>query len=152
MFLPYLTGVNPPDYFPDARGAFLGLELGHDRIDMAFAVHEGIAHLLRRNVDYLTPGAAEEIVSTGGGAASKFWNQLKADRCAVEILVPEEQEATCRGAAILALVAAGLLGSIDDARTMNRPPITRYTPSAMPERATRYELFETYLNRLYRNP
>ncbi|MGV8874528.1 MAG: FGGY-family carbohydrate kinase [Rhodococcus sp. (in: high G+C Gram-positive bacteria)] len=151
IFMPYLTGVNPPDFFPDAQGAFLGLKLGHDRIDMAFAVHEGISHLLRRNVDYMTLGVAQEIVSSGGGAASKFWNQLKADTCAVELLVPDEPEATCRGAAILALIAAGSLGSADDARTMNPPPITRYRPSASAERAERYELFESYLDRLYRN-
>ena len=58
IFLPYLTGVNPPDYFPDARGAFLDLDLAHGRIDLAYAVEEGVAHLLRRNVEYLTAGTA----------------------------------------------------------------------------------------------
>ena len=112
MFLPYLTGVNPPDYFPDARGAFLDLDLAHGRIDLAYAVEEGVAHLLRRNVDYLTAGPAREIISTGGGASSAFWNQLKADVCGIDVVVPDEREATCRGAAALALVAAGEIADL----------------------------------------
>jgi len=149
LFLPYLTGVNPPDYLPNARGAFLGLELGHDRIDMAFAVEEGVAHVLRRNLDYLAKEPAREIVSTGGGTASPFWNQLKSDACGIDLLVPDEEEATCRGAAALALVAAGVLGGLDDARELHQPRATRYRPSNKAERAARYAMFEDTLTRLY---
>lgn len=151
IFLPYLTGVNPPDFFPHARGAFLGLELGHDRFDLAYAVEEGIAHLLRRNVDSLAAGdtRVREIVSTGGGAASSFWNQLKADVCGVDVLVPREQEATCRGAAVLALVEEGVIHSIDDAASLSQPEVTRYQPSANATHPERYRAFEDYLERLY---
>ena len=153
IFLPYLTGINPPDYLPYARGAFLGLELGHDRIDMAYAVEEGVAHLLRRNVEYMAPGSLHEIVSTGGGSASPFWNQLKADVCGVDVIVPDEQEATCRGAAILALVTAGALDSADGAQALNQPATVRYRPShsraEVRVRDGRYRLFEDYLRRLF---
>ncbi|TQL55744.1 FGGY-family carbohydrate kinase [Subtercola boreus] len=148
IFLPYLTGINPPDFHPSARGAFLGLELGHDRIDLAYAVEEGIAHLLRRNVDYLG-GSVREIVSTGGGADSPFWSQLKADVCNVGVLVPDEREATCRGAAVLALVAAGELASLSDAAALSQPAVSRFRPSPSPEREARYRLFDDYLHRLY---
>jgi xylulokinase len=148
-FLPYLTGVNPPDHFAHARGAFLGLDLGHDRIDLAYAVEEGVAHLLRRNVDHLTPEPVQEIVSTGGGAWSPFWNQLKADVCGVEVVVPDEREATCRGAAVLALVAAGELGSLEDAADLDRPPAVRYRPHRSAEREARYRQFDDYLTRLF---
>jgi sugar (pentulose or hexulose) kinase len=95
IFLPYLTGVNPPDYSATAKGAFLGLDLQHDQADLAHAVEEGVAHLLRRNIEYLAPdGDVAEIVSTGGGAVSPYWSQLKADVCGVQVLVPREQEAT----------------------------------------------------------
>lgn len=149
IFLPYLTGVNPPDYFPDARGAFLGLALAHDRIDLAYAVEEGVAHLLRRNIDYLTPEPVREIVSTGGSASSAFWNQLKADVCGVEVLVPDEREATCRGAAALALVAAGELGGLEDAVRLNQPQTVCYRPHRSTARDARYRQFEEYLRRLF---
>lgn len=151
MFLPYLTGVNPPDYFAHARGAFLGLELGHDRIDLAYAVEEGVAHLLRRNVEYLTPGPVLEIVSTGGGASSPFWNQLKADVCGIEVLVPDEREATCRGAAVLSLVASGELEAIEDAAHLDQPATACYRPHPSDEREARYREFGDYLQRLFTN-
>jgi xylulokinase len=150
IFLPYLTGVNPPDYLACAQGAFLGIELRHDQADLAHAVEEGIAHLLRRNIDYLAPdGEVTEIVSTGGGAASPYWSQLKADVCGVQVLVPQEQEATCRGAAALALAEHGALGSLGDAALLNQPEVVRYQPSKTGAAAARYQLFETYLARLY---
>ncbi|MFY0407755.1 FGGY-family carbohydrate kinase [Solicola sp. PLA-1-18] len=149
IFLPYLTGVNPPDFFADAHGAFLGLTLGHDRIDLAYAVEEGIAHLLHRNVEYLQTPGPPEIVSTGGGAASSFWNQLKADVCGVDVVVPDEQEATCRGAAVLALRAAGGIDDIADAAHLNQPAAARYTPTDVVGRAERYRRFDDYLNRLF---
>lgn len=149
LFLPYLTGVNPPDFFPHARGAILDLDLGHDRIDLAYAVEEGIAHLLRRNVDYLTAGPPQEIVSTGGGASSAFWSQLKADICGVDVVVPDEREATCRGAAVLALVAAGRLDGIDEFALPTTPETVRYIAHPTPERAARYQQFDDYLHRLY---
>jgi len=149
--LPYLTGINPPDYLANARGAFLGLELGHDQVDLAFAVEEGIAHLLRRNVEYIAPHSVHEIVSTGGGAASPFWNQLKADVCGVDVVVPDEHEATCRGAAVLSLVAAGALGSLDDADDLHRPSTVRYRPSSSHNQEARYALFDNYLQRLFRD-
>jgi xylulokinase len=149
MFLPYLTGVNPPDFFPDAKGAFLDLDLGHDRIDMAFAVEEGVAHLLRRNIDYLSPDRAHEIVSTGGGAASAFWNQLKADVCRMDVVVPDEHEATCRGAAILALIEAGELAGLEDAAELQTPEKAVFRPADSARRDARYRRFEQYLDRLY---
>jgi sugar (pentulose or hexulose) kinase len=149
LFLPYLTGVNPPDYFPGARGAFLELDLAHDRVDMAYAVEEGIAHLLRRNVEYLATPVAAEIVSTGGGTASRFFNQLKADVCGIDVVVPAEQEATCRGAAVLALVAAGRLSSLEDVERLQVPTTVRYVPGRSAEQAERYRRFEDALHRLY---
>jgi sugar (pentulose or hexulose) kinase len=150
IFLPYLTGVNPPDYLSRARGAFVDLELQHDRFDLAFAVEEGIAHLLKRNIEYLSPhDALHSITSTGGGATSSYWSQLKADVCGLEVVVPHEQEATCRGAAVLALVAVGELGNVTDAVQLNQPTATRYRPVTDAHRSVRYGRFEDALTRLY---
>ena len=150
LFLPYLTGISPPDFLPHAKGAFVDLDLSHDRIDLAYAVEEGIAHLVRRNVEYLDP-AAREVVSTGGGAASAHLTQLKADVCGLEVIVPDELEATCRGAAALALRAAGRIDSLDDVAALHAPPSTTYRPraSAVLDRAGRYDRFASALHRLY---
>ena len=151
IFLPYLTGVNPPDFLPSARGAFLGLELRHDRLDMAYSVQEGVAHLLRRNVDYFASSGlpVREVVSTGGGAASAHWSQLKSDVCGLDVVVPGEQEATCRGAAALALMDSGHLGSLDEAGSLNSPEVCRYRPAKDSSIPRRYEFFDAYLTLLY---
>lgn len=146
LFLPYLTGVNPPDFDARARGAFLGLQLRHDRFDLAYAVMEGVAHLLRRDLEHLAEHGqrARGIASAGGGARSPFWNQLKADVCGLDVRTPAEPEATCRGAAVLALVSAGAVDSLDDAG-----PLTERTFRPRARSATRYRDFETALRRLH---
>jgi sugar (pentulose or hexulose) kinase len=157
LFLPYLTGVNPPDFVADARGAFLGLQLRHDRIDLGYAVMEGVAHLLRRNLDHFAEHGqrADSIVSAGGGTASRFWNQLKADVCGLDFRTPEEPEAACRGAAVLALVAAGAIDSIESACStdntahLHRPAERTSHPRDEAQSAVRYREFETARQRLY---
>jgi sugar (pentulose or hexulose) kinase len=151
LFLPQITGVNPPDFLPDARAAFLDLNLGTDGADLAYAVMEGVAHLLRSNVDYCRTamGPVTDMVSTGGGTASRFWTQLKANICDVRITVPDEPEATCRGAAVLGLVNAGLLGNLSDAHELTPVPTAIFLPSHTVEQDLRYARYRSVLRNLY---
>lgn len=141
LFLPYLTGLNPPDFDPAARGAFLGLQSRHDRIDLAYSVMEGVAHLLRRNLDHLAQHGhtSDAIVSSGGGTASPIWNQLKADVCGLDLRTSAEPEATCRGAARLTLEAAA------PGASHHLPPAVtqRYQACREPWREHRYAAFNT---------
>jgi len=152
LFLPYLTGLNPPEYFKEATGAFVELTLRHDGIDMAYAVMEGIAHLLRSNIDYCEEhllGEVKGIVSTGGGSASAFWSQLKADACDRVIVVPIETQSVCRGAAVIGLVEAGVLAGLHEAEAL-APVSTRvYAPSHDAVHQARYERFQQLRDLLY---
>ncbi len=64
-FLPYLSGERSPHPDPQARGAFVGLTLAHDRRHLLRAVLEGVAFGLRDGLDLMvaagmpapTPGA-----------------------------------------------------------------------------------------------
>jgi len=47
LFLPYLAGERTPYADPDARGAFVGLSLRHDRGALTRAVLEGVAFALK---------------------------------------------------------------------------------------------------------
>ena len=151
LFLPYLTGVNPPDFNHAARGAFIDLQLRHDRVDLAYAVMEGVSHLLRRNLDDLSghDQPVRSVTSAGGGTASAFWNQLKADVTGIELRVPQEREDACRGAAILALAAAGVIDSITDTAALHEPTVHTYRPRTDPSRRLRYDAFDAALRRLY---
>jgi sugar (pentulose or hexulose) kinase len=152
LFLPYLTGLNPPEYFKEAAGAFLELTLRHDGIDMAYAVMEGVAHLLRSNIDYCEEhllGEVQGIVSTGGGSASAFWSQLKADACGRTIVVPIETQSVCRGAAVIGLVEAGILAGIGEAESLAPVSTKVYTPSRGAMHRARYERFQQLRDLLY---
>lgn len=150
LFMPYLTGVNPPDFIAGARGAFLGLQLRHDQTDLAWSVMEGVAHLLRRNVDYLVAHGQQisSMVSAGGGTVSAAWNQLKADVCGVDLRTPDETDAACRGAAILALASSGSLDDISTTEGLHQPTQHIYRPAPRPHRDIRYRQYESALSLL----
>ena len=53
LFAPYLAGERTPHADPDARGAFVGLSLRHDRGALVRAVLEGVAYGLRDSLELL---------------------------------------------------------------------------------------------------
>ena len=53
LFQPYLAGERTPHADPDARGAFVGLQLRHDRGALVRAVLEGVAYGLRDSLELL---------------------------------------------------------------------------------------------------
>jgi xylulokinase len=117
LFLPYLAGVNAPEFDPDACGLFFGLRVETDAVDMARAVMEGVAFLLERNLAEMRRGGLEfsHIVSTGGAAKSDIWSRIKADICGLEVRIPTDSEAACLGAAIIAAVSNGDFSSYKEA-------------------------------------
>ncbi len=116
-FLPYITGVSAPEYNPNALGVFYGIKIYHDKIDFARAIMEGITYLLKKNIEIFNrlDINVNNIISLGGGAKSEVWNQIKADITGKDILIPEYEEASSLGAAILAGVKCGFYKSIDEA-------------------------------------
>ena len=109
LFLPYLVGTNAPEFDTDATGVFWGLRQEHDAIDMAGAVMEGVAFVLRKNCDYIAKNGVKptSIIATGGGAKSPVWCQLQADITGLPVRIPAEKEAACLGAAMIAAVSDG---------------------------------------------
>ena len=117
IFLPYLVGTNAPEFDADAAGMFWGLRQEHDVFDMAHAVMEGVAFMLRKNCDAIAAKGTkpDHIIATGGGAKSPVWCQLQADITGLPVIVPREKEAACLGAAIGAALGRDGLGvKVDD--------------------------------------
>lgn len=111
LFLPYLAGERWPLHDPTARGAFVGLTLRHRRAHLVRAVLEAAAFALRHVASPAVVAGLPftELRVTGGTAASRLWNQVKADVVGVDVAVPRVAEASVAGAAILAAVGAGLV-------------------------------------------
>src|SRR5437667_1010591 len=78
LFLPYLQGERTPHADPDARGAFTGLQLRHDRGALVRAVLEGVAFGLRDSLDILRELGVEVSAArvSGGGARSELWLRI----------------------------------------------------------------------------
>lgn len=120
LFLPYLVGVNSPEFDNNATGVFWGLRQEHDAFDMAYAVMEGVGFLLKKNCEHIEKSGTpvKEIIATGGGSKSDVWCQLQSDITNLPILIPKEKEAACLGAAIIAAVSDGKIESFDKAAEM----------------------------------
>ena len=58
VFLPYLAGERAPLFDEEARGAFVGLTLGHGRAELARAVLEGAAFAMRSVAEPLAAAGA----------------------------------------------------------------------------------------------
>jgi len=117
LFLPYLTGERTPHLDPLARGAFIGLTARHGVGHMTRAVMEGVGFSLRDSLEIMVGlGAApSEIRATGGGSRSAFWRQILADVLQRPIVRTTADEGPAYGAAMLAGVAAGVYGSVEEA-------------------------------------
>ena len=117
LFLPYLQGERTPHADPDARGAFVGLELRHDRGALVRAVLEGVAFGLRDSLDLLR-GLGVDITAarvTGGGARSALWLRICASVLGVPIERTETDEGSAFGAALLGGVASGVFPDVHEA-------------------------------------
>jgi xylulokinase len=109
-FLPYLSGERSPHPDPLARGAFVGLTVGHDRRHLTRAVLEGVAYGLRDGLDLMVAAGMPvptRIRASGGGTASRVWRQILADVLEVEIATVATTEGAAYGAGVLAAVGAG---------------------------------------------
>lgn len=109
LFLPYLVGTNAPEFDAETTGVFWGLRQGNDAFDMARAVMEGVAFLLRKNCQSLKDAGlpCDSILAVGGGTKSPVWCQMWADIAGIPVRIPHEQEAACLGAAMIGGVSDG---------------------------------------------
>jgi len=109
IFLPYLAGERTPHADPDARGAFVGLSVRHDRGALVRAVLEGVAFGLRDSLDLILELGAPPAVGrvSGGGARGALWLQIVASVLELPLERVAVDEGAAFGAALLAGVAAG---------------------------------------------
>src|SRR3954447_9410560 len=115
-FLPYLTGERTPLFDPEARGAFAGLTIRHDRGALVRAVLEGVAFSLRDAVDLVGGGGGVGAARvSGGGARSELWLRIVASVLGVPLERVAVDEGAADGAALLGGVAAGTWSSVDEA-------------------------------------
>jgi xylulokinase len=151
FFLPYLAGERTPLMDPTARGAFIGLTLRHDWRFMTRACMEGVVLALRQGLELMEGLGveADQILASGGATRHPLWLQLQADIFNRPIAPSRVQEATARGAALLAGVGAGLYPDAQTACNRTFHPDKSAVVHPQPAAVETYQaVFETF-NRLY---
>ncbi|HEY2769868.1 MAG TPA: xylulokinase [Solirubrobacteraceae bacterium] len=146
LFAPYLAGERTPHADPDARGAFTGLSIRHDRGALVRAVLEGVAYGLRDSLDLVRELGGEPTVGrvSGGGARSELWLQIVASVLELPLQRVAVDEGAAFGAALLGGVAAGVWRSVGEAvASAVRPTsVVEPVPSWVDEYRERRPVFE----------
>jgi xylulokinase len=116
-FLPYLMGERTPHNNPNARGAFVGMNMGTTREDMTQAVLEGVAFAIRDSFEITKSLGVnvERIRIAGGGAKSPLWCKIMANVLNVKVDKSNSEEGPAFGAAILAAVGCGKYVNVEEA-------------------------------------
>lgn len=113
--LPFLAGERSPGWVGDARATLHGLSLATTPLDILRASMEGVAYriaLIFDRLESLLPSDFQVVASGGALLNSPVWVQIIADIVGRPVAISEVEEASARGAALLALEA---LGALDDA-------------------------------------
>jgi xylulokinase len=119
LFAPYLAGERTPHADPNARGAFAGLQLRHDRGALVRALLEGVAYGLRDCLEVLRALGVDAEVGrvSGGGARSALWLKIVASVLGVPLERTVVEEGAAYGAALLAGVSSGVYADVHEAVT-----------------------------------
>ena len=114
---PNLIGTCNPDFNPRARGIISGLSANSSRGQIYKGILEGLACELAQMTEILTSAVGEfqDIYVTGGGSRSVLGLQLRAALSGRRLHVMKSPEAVRLGGAMLAGVAAGEYGSLQEA-------------------------------------
>lgn len=115
--LPLFAGERSPKWRSGARAAITGLALHTNPVEMVRASLESVAITFRQIYDILNAqlGHASEIVASGGALLhSPAWTQMMADALGRPVVMCLEQEASSRGAALLALERLGVISHVKE--------------------------------------
>jgi len=154
IFTPWMYGERCPISDESVRAAFINLGSNHTRAQMARAIYEGVAY----NVRWIVESIAElygfrpdPLRVVGGGARGLPWLQIVADVTGRTLeSVPNPQEASAVGAALIEAVGLGIYPSIEATKPLV-PAGHVVTPNASrATRATYDELYAAY-KQVYRS-
>jgi gluconokinase len=111
-FLPLLAGERGPGWADEANGTIAGLSMSNTPVEILRAAMEAVAlrfALIAEIIEAASPGE-KQVVATGGGLLhSPTWTGIMADALGKSVTTSGVQEASSRGAALLALEKLGEL-------------------------------------------
>ena len=148
-FLPYLMGERSPINDTNARGTFIGMTMDTTRADLVQAVLEGVAFAIRDSVE-VARSLGVVINSSkicGGGAKSPLWKRIMANVLNVTLECPVSEQGPGMGGAMLAMVACGAYGSVQE--VCDRFVQVASTVDPEPELVAKYEMRYQQFKKIY---
>ena len=148
-YLQYLMGERSPHNNPNARAVFIGMTMDTTRADMTQAVLEGVAFALRDSLE-VAKSLGIDIKRTkicGGGAKSPLWKKIAANVLNLKVDVIESEEGPAMGGAMLAAVACGEYGSVEEIAAKVVKIVDTVEPD--PELVAKYEARYAQFKEIY---
>ena len=109
-FLPILNGERGPTWADRANGTISGLALSNTPVEILRAAMEAVAYrfaLIAEILQKASPGDKQVIATGGGLLGSPTWTRIMADALGRPVTLSGVEEASARGATLLALEALG---------------------------------------------
>ena len=145
FFLPYLMGERSPINDTNARGTFIGMTMDTSRADLVQAVLEGVAFAIRDSVEVARSLGITINTSKicGGGAKSPLWKKMIANILNAELQCLESEQGPGMGGAMLAMVACGTYGSVQEAcdKLVHVASTVKPEPALVAKYEARYQQF-----------
>jgi len=125
LFLPYLFGERAPIWNADARGAYFGLNIKHERPHFIRATIEGVLYEMYSIGKIL--GEQRDIKSlsvNGSFGVLPFWTQMMADMFNRPVRTRQRSHSVSFGAFLLSATEMGIFPSlVEAARTVELPDV-----------------------------
>ncbi len=150
LFAPWLSGERAPVLDHYARGAFVGLSMGHTKAHLARAVMEGVAFHIRWIIEAMEAIGLQinAVNAIGGGSTSPVWTQIISDVTGRSLRVVEHPlEAGAIGAALTVAVGMGVYPNMEAIDELVR--IQRVVAPVEDSRTGRYDALYHEYRELY---
>lgn len=130
LYLPYAapSGERAPFLDADASASWSGMSLTTTRAQILRSVYEGVAFTLVECAQVLEMKA--DLVVSGGGFQSELMCQILADTTGQRVIRQDAPEAGARGAAVYALVSAGVEPDVHTAARKLATDTSYFEPNA----------------------
>lgn len=141
LFLPYLLGERAPIWNANARGAYFGLHIKHERRHVVRATIEGILYEIYSIGRSLAEQRTIKSLSVNGSFGTlPFCTQMIADMFNRPVRLRQQSHSVSYGAWLLSATEMGLYPSLEDAaRTVELPDV--YKPDKK-----RHAVYSDYFN------
>jgi len=109
-FLPVLNGERGPAWADRANGTISGLAMSNTPVEILRAAMEAVAYrfaLIAEILQKASPGDKQVIATGGGLLGSPTWTRIMADALGRPVTLSGVEEASARGATLLALETLG---------------------------------------------